>query len=65
MTHPLPSVLTERLHFMQIDAQTGALLHAFWPVVEPKIQQVLDGFYNHVMAIPALKQMLGNQVPRL
>ncbi|MDD2324942.1 MAG: globin-coupled sensor protein [Alphaproteobacteria bacterium] len=65
MTTPLPSVLTERLRFMQIDAQTGALLHAFWPHVESKIQSILDGFYDHVVAIPALKQMLGQQIPRL
>lgn len=59
------SNLKERLDFMRVSPQTSQLLNEFWPVVEPQLQGILDGFYNHVTSVPSLKRMLGEQITRL
>jgi methyl-accepting chemotaxis protein len=41
------------------------LLTAFWPAVEQELPAVLDGFYQHVMTIPSLRKLVGDQLPRL
>jgi methyl-accepting chemotaxis protein len=54
-----------RLHFMQIDEKTSEHLRAFWKVVQPHLPEVLDGFYKHVGAVPALAKLVGGDAPRL
>ena len=54
-----------RLHFMQIDEETGALLRGFWKILEPALPSVLDGFYRHVTAEPHLARLIGSDIPRL
>ncbi|MBI3706631.1 MAG: chemotaxis protein, partial [Proteobacteria bacterium] len=54
-----------RLRFMQISDETGALLKAFWPLVEQALPDVLEGFYKHVTNEPQLARLLGNQISRL
>lgn len=54
-----------RMRFMRIDTATGDLLREFWIVAEPKLPQILDGFYRHVGAEPQLAQLVGNSIPRL
>ena len=51
--------------FMGIEPAERALLRAFWNVVEPKLPDILDRFYSRVAAIPALRIVLGQNVPRL
>lgn len=65
MTQDRTPALQERLDFMRIDAQMGQVLREFWPLVEPQLKPILDGFYEHVTRVPSLRQMLGNMVPRL
>ena len=56
---------TVRLNFMRIDGQSGALLQEFWKVVQPELPRILDGFYQHLIAVPALQALVGTQTPRL
>ncbi len=57
--------LRQRLRFMKIDDQTSELLRGIWPQVEQNLQPILDGFYEHLGSVPALKAMAGDQIPRL
>ncbi|MCC7425871.1 MAG: globin-coupled sensor protein [Alphaproteobacteria bacterium] len=54
-----------RLRFMRVDEATGATLRGFWTKVEPKLPVILDGFYDHVTAVPQLAALVGGRVPRL
>lgn len=65
MTTQSSKAILERIAFMRINEETSLLLREFWPVVEKNIQDILDGFYNHVTSVPALKTLVGAQVPRL
>lgn len=59
------TALHERLAFMRITPETSRLLGAFWPVVEPRLQHILDGFYEHVVTVPSLEKLLADKIPRL
>lgn len=65
MTLQSQDSLRERTNFMRISTETSSLLNEFWPEVEKNLQVILDGFYNHVTSVPALKKLVGDQVPRL
>lgn len=68
MTHGASDEATERstrLRFMRITPETSELLREFWKVIEPKLPQILEGFYRHVSAEPKLAAMLGSDIPRL
>ena len=54
-----------RMKFMRIDGQTGKLLQEFWKVAQPELPRILDGFYHHLVSVPALEKLVGTQVPRL
>lgn len=54
-----------RLKFMQIDQTTRQVLAKFWKVVQPRMPQILDGFYNHVGTVPALAKLVGSDSSRL
>lgn len=54
-----------RLRFMRIDPRTGELLREFWDIVEPQLDGILSGFYQHVTKEPQLERLIGNQVQRL
>ena len=34
-------------------------------VIEPRLGEIIDGFYQHITSVPHLKQMVGDQIPRL
>ncbi|HVH78465.1 MAG TPA: globin-coupled sensor protein [Stellaceae bacterium] len=54
-----------RAMFMRIDGKTSALLQEFWPVVEPTVGDILDGFYRHLMEQPHLAAMIADRIPHL
>ncbi|GAB4152198.1 MAG: hypothetical protein Tsb0016_24560 [Sphingomonadales bacterium] len=54
-----------RLHYMEIDADTGRLLADFWPTLQQHLPEILDGFYRHVTSAPDMARMIGDQTPRL
>ncbi len=54
-----------RMRFMRLDGQSGQLLREFWPSVEPALPRILDGFYQHLISVPNLMRLIGNDVPRL
>ena len=37
----------------------------FWPIVELELPKIVDGFYQHVTSVPQLKELVGDQIPRL
>jgi methyl-accepting chemotaxis protein len=53
------------LRFMNIGADTPALLSEFWKLVQPQLPDILEGFYRHVSASPNLAKMMGDNIPRL
>jgi methyl-accepting chemotaxis protein len=53
------------LAFLRIDADTRRRLEEFWRVAQPRLPEILDGFYRHVGSIPALAAMVGAQAGRL
>jgi methyl-accepting chemotaxis protein len=57
--------LGARTRFIGLDPQTCGLLTAFWRAVEPELPGILEGFYQHVASVPHLKQLVGDQIPRL
>lgn len=54
-----------RLRFMRINADTSQLLREFWPILQPQMQTILDGFYRHALSEPQLAKLIGNEAPRL
>ncbi len=65
MSETQANPLQERLSFMGVTPETSQLLQEAWTTVEPALKGILDGFYDHVSAVPSLKKMLGEQIPRL
>lgn len=57
--------IAERLRYARMDQQKLGLLQEFWGVVKPQLKDVLDKFYDHVQAEPALATIIGNQTDRL
>lgn len=54
-----------RLNFMLIDQESRKLLAEFWKIVAPRLGDILDDFYGHAGAVPALAGLIGDQSPRL
>ncbi len=54
-----------RLRYMRLDNEACEQIRNFWPIIEPKLDAVLDGFYAHVGQIGKLAELVGGQVPRL
>jgi methyl-accepting chemotaxis protein len=59
------SDLDVRRRFLGLDTDACQLLAAFWPTIEPRLPEIIEGFYRHLVTIPRLKQMVGEQIPRL
>jgi methyl-accepting chemotaxis protein len=51
--------------YARITAKTYERMRAFWPIVEPHLKGLLDGFYDHVERQPALAHMVRGQTGRL
>ncbi|EAV45004.1 Methyl-accepting chemotaxis protein [Stappia aggregata IAM 12614] len=54
-----------RLKFAQIDQATIETLRKLWPVIEPVLDDVLEGFYEHIKTQPNLAALVGTHQPRL
>ncbi len=50
------------LRLLQADSGTAAPLRQFWPVVEPKITAIIDGFYDQLKSVPAAAQALNREL---
>jgi len=46
-----------RLNFLRVDAQTKPLLRDAWPILKPHMHSILDEFYAHVRAFPAISHL--------
>jgi methyl-accepting chemotaxis protein len=54
-----------RTRFIGLDPEACRLLSAFWPMVQAELPKIIDAFYQHVTSVPHLKQLVGDQIPRL
>lgn len=59
------SDISTRVQFLGIDETTRQAVRAFWPLVEPALPAILDGFYDRILRQPELAQLVGSQAPRL
>ena len=50
-----------RIKFMNITEEARRLLPEFWRFLDPKLDEILDGFYKHVTSVPSLAKMIGDQ----
>jgi len=50
----------KRLDFLRLDSEALQLLRSAWPLVEPHLEDILNGFYKHVLAVPELAAMMGD-----
>jgi methyl-accepting chemotaxis protein len=57
--------LRTRTQFLGLTTEACGLLRGFWPILEPRLPELLEGFYQHVIGIPALNLLLGERIPRL
>ncbi len=48
-----------RLRFMNIDVETSRLLSELWPLVQPELTDIMDGFCRHITSIPSLNNLAG------
>ncbi len=57
----------QRLAFLNIGPADAPLLREFWGHLEPRLDKMLDGFYDHVTRIGALNDKVGGSqnIPRL
>ncbi|POF29299.1 globin-coupled sensor protein [Roseibium marinum] len=63
--HDSNSDFQSRMKFIQIDQQAIASLRELWPVVQPALDGLLEGFYAHVMTQPELASLVGGKTSRL
>lgn len=56
-----------RLDFLSICEEQLGILPEIWRLIEHELPRILDGFYEHVMRIPALQSIIGgtNRLPGL
>jgi methyl-accepting chemotaxis protein len=54
-----------RMRFMMIENSTSVALREFWPKIQGKLPEILEGFYQHMVKEPKLAEMLGTQISRL
>lgn len=50
----------DRIGFFQIGAEDTKNLQEFWALLEPKLQPILTGFYEHLMSWEKTRNIIGN-----
>ncbi len=55
----------ETLKLLGVDAQVRQILPEAWKIIEPKLPEILDGFYALAGSVPELAKLVGDQTPRL
>ena len=63
--HAEANGISTRLNFTRIDTGLTTTLREIWDVVEPTLPTVLDRFYRHVAATPALQALVQGRTERL
>jgi len=51
----------ERLAFLRLDDGARAELRELWPVVEPHLGSILEGFYDHLFKVRHLAAIIGDR----
>ena len=57
--------LDERLHFLGLGENERTALRNFWPVVEARLPEILEGFYSHIQQVPELSRLISGGTDRL
>ncbi|GAA0781496.1 globin-coupled sensor protein [Roseibium denhamense] len=55
----------KRLRFAEVDQEHIARLQNIWPTIKPSLDDLLEGFYQHVRSEPDMAEMVGSKQPRL
>ena len=50
-----------RLRFLDITPDTQSAMREVWPLIQPALPDILQDFYVHVTAIPALAEKIGGE----
>jgi len=51
----------ERLAFLRLDEAAREELRELWPIVEPHLVSILEGFYSHLFKVPHLATIIGDR----
>lgn len=64
---PSHSGRADKIRFLEIEPGTCETLRRFVPILEEHVDELLDGFYSHVMLWPNLRELVGDSsnIPRL
>jgi len=57
--------LAIRIRFIGLNPDACGLLTAFWPTVQVELPRIIEDFYQHVTAIPQLRLLTNDKLPRL
>ncbi|WP_170304190.1 EAL domain-containing protein [Duganella radicis] len=57
---PAPDDLRQRMQYLEIGPADLALLRQIHPLLRSRMQSVIEGFYQHLLNVPALRQLLGD-----
>jgi methyl-accepting chemotaxis protein len=57
--------ISERLQVHRITTSDRARLPALWQEIKPALPGILDRFYSHILTVPALARLIGQQQARL
>ena len=49
-----------RLSFLELDEDARSALRRFWPVLEPRLDAILEEFYDHLRSVPLLAGLLAS-----
>jgi len=52
--------LRQRMRYLELGAEDIALLRHIHPLLQPHLHAVIDGFYQHLLSVPALRALLGD-----
>ena len=50
-----------RVAFARVDEEARRCLQSMWPVVEPRLDEILNRFYSHIVKQPELAALVGDR----
>ncbi|GJI90511.1 EAL domain-containing protein [Duganella hordei] len=57
---PSPGEIALRLRYLELGADDLALLRRIHPLLQPRLEPVIEAFYTHLLSMPVLRPLLGD-----
>jgi PAS domain-containing protein len=57
---PGQNELHQRMQYLEMGPQDIDLLRHIHPLLQPHLPRIIDAFYQHLLSVPVLRQMLGD-----